>query len=300
MKFSICIPTYNRAYLINKPLNSLVNQTFKDFEVLVIDDGSVDNTEDVVKEYEGKLNLKYIKKQNGGKHTALNTSLDNAKGDLWVILDSDDEFEETTLQKMSDTWDDHKSNPSVCGVIGRSSENGKLIGKPFEHEKKYISYIDFHFGKNAGSYLDCCECIKTSIINKYRWPEDIKTKFVPENYVMDQIGLKYRLVIENEFFKKIKYYKQDGITLNAEEYERKNLNGYIFNAVSKIEDILPYANQDEITFKSRIGIWFNYWRLVSMDKSGEGRRVKRITPLGLLCFCYYHARTFSKRLLRKL
>lgn len=298
MKFSVCIPTYNRGYLINKPLNSLVNQTFKDFEVLVIDDGSVDNTEDVVKEYEGKLNLKYIKKQNGGKHTALNTSLDYAKGELWVILDSDDEFAETTLQKMSEIWEEYKNDSSVCGVIGRSSENGKLIGKPFEQDKKYISYIDFHFGKNAGSYLDCCECIKTSIINKYRWPEDIKTKFVPENYVLDQIGLNYKLIIENKIFLKKIYYKQDGITLNVEDYERKNLNGYLFNAVSKIEDILPRANKEEITFRSKVGIWFNYWRLVSMDKSGEGKRVKRITILGLLCYCYYHLRIFSKKILK--
>lgn len=299
MKFSVCIPTYNRANLIRKPLDSLVNQTFKDFEVLVVDDGSTDDTEVVTKEYEGKLDLKYIKKPNGGKHTALNKSLDYAQGELWVILDSDDEFVETTLEMMSDIWEKHKADSTICGVIGRSTENGKLIGRPFEEGQKYISYVDYHFGKHAGEYIDCCECIKTAIINKYRWPENLNTRFVPENYVMDQIGLKYRLVIENKtFFKKI-YYKQDGITLNADEFVRKNIYGYLFNVVSKVEVIIPNAKKGEMTFRAKIGIWVNYWRMLKMDKTGEGSRVKNITTFGYLCYCYYQARNIAKLLLRR-
>lgn len=299
MKFSVCIPTYNRAYLIKKPLDSLVKQTFKDFEVIVIDDGSTDKTEEVVKKYDGKLDLKYIKKSNGGKHTALNTSLDYAQGELWVILDSDDEFVETTLEMMSDIWDKHKYDPAVCGVIGRSTENGKLIGRPFEEGQTYISYVEFHFGKHAGEYIDCCECIKTDIINKYRWPENLKTKFVPENYVMDQIGLKYRLVIENKtFFKKV-YYKQDGITLNADDFACKNFYGYLFNVVSKIDLILPFANKKEITFRSKLGIWFTYWRMLKEDIAGDGARVKQITFLGALCYCYYRIRIMEKLILHR-
>lgn len=299
MKFSVCIPTYNRAYIIEKPLKSLVNQSFKDFEVLVIDDGSTDNTEEVVRQYEGKLDLKYIKKPNGGKHTALNTSLDYAQGELWIILDSDDEFVETTLERMNEIWEDYKDDPTICGVIGRSTENGKLIGKPFDDGQKYISYVDFHFGRHAGQYLDCCECIKTCIINKYRWPENLKTKFVPENYVMDQIGLSYRLVIANEVFLKKIYNKQDGITLNAETYVKKNLHGYLFNAVSKVEDILPYAKPGEITSRAKISIWLNYWNLRKMDTSGEGPRIRRITFLGILTYFYFQFVPIAKKILRR-
>jgi glycosyltransferase involved in cell wall biosynthesis len=72
MYFSICIPTYNRAHTISRTLDSLVRQSYKDFEALVIDDGSKDNTEEVVEKYIGILSIKYIKKNNGGKHTALN------------------------------------------------------------------------------------------------------------------------------------------------------------------------------------------------------------------------------------
>ena len=297
-KFSVCIPTYNREYIINKPLDSLMNQTFKNFEVLVIDDGSTDNTEEVVRQYEGKLDLKYIKKPNGGKHTALNTSLDYAQGELWIILDSDDEFVETTLERMNEIWEDYKDDPTICGVIGRSTENGKLIGKPFDDGQKYISYVDFHFGRHAGQYLDCCECIKTSIINKYRWPKDLKTKFVPENYVMDQIGLKHKLVISTETFK-IVYYKQDGITQGGESFIQRNLHGYLFNAVSKVEDILPYANPNEITSRAKVGIWFNYWHLRKMDSSSDGPRVKRLTFLGIFTYLYFQFVPIAKKILRR-
>lgn len=298
-KFSVCIPTYNRAYLIEKPLNSLVNQTFKDFEVLVIDDGSTDNTEEVVEAYKDKLNLKYIKKPNGGKHTALNTSLDYAQGELWIILDSDDEFVEATLGEMCEIWEKYKDNPMVCGIIGRSTENGNLVGRAFESGQEFISYVEFHFGPRGGQYIDCCECIRTSIINKYRWPENLKTKFVPENYVMDQIGLRHKLVIDNKIFLKKTYNKQDGITLNADAFVRKNLYGYLFNAVSKIEDIVPNANPDEITFRAKMGIWSAYFNLKKEDVECDGPRVKKITAFGMFAWTYMHLSNVAHKLLRR-
>ena len=85
-KFTICIPSYNRAHTIQKPLESLVEQTFKDFEVVVVDDGSSDNTEEVVHPYESLLNLRYIKKINGGKHTALNRVLRVPKENCLLFL----------------------------------------------------------------------------------------------------------------------------------------------------------------------------------------------------------------------
>lgn len=299
-KFSVCIPTYNRAYLIRKPLDSLVNQTFKDFEVLVVDDGSTDNTDEIVEPYKEKLNLKYIKKPNGGKHTALNTSLDHAQGELWIILDSDDEFVETALGEMNNIWEEYKDNPMICGIIGRSSVNGKLIGRPFEKDQEFISYVEFHFGLYGGQYGDCCECLRTETLKKYRWPENLETKFVPECYVFDQIGLTCKLVIANNnlVFKKV-YYKEDGITMNVEAFVRKNLHGYLFNSISEIENIIPNAKQDEITFRAKKDIWINYYNLKRMDKNGEGPKVKRKTVLGLTVWIYINIRSKIYKILHR-
>ena len=90
MYFSICIPTYNRKYILSRALKSLENQTFKDFEVIVVDDGSTDDTAAFMDKYieSTKMNVRYFYKNNGGKHTALNLGIKNAKGMFFVILDS--------------------------------------------------------------------------------------------------------------------------------------------------------------------------------------------------------------------
>ena len=89
---TILTPTYNRGYIIKKAYESLLNQTDKDFEWLVIDDGSSDNTEDIFKKIvsEKAINVRYYKKKNCGKHTAINYGVSKAKGSYILILDSDD------------------------------------------------------------------------------------------------------------------------------------------------------------------------------------------------------------------
>ncbi|OCW95479.1 hypothetical protein A9168_02115 [Macellibacteroides sp. HH-ZS] len=281
MKFSVCIPTYNRAHLISKPLESLIAQSFKDFEVIVVDDGSVDDTESVVNAYSDKLNINYIKKTNGGKHTALNYGISNSHGELFIILDSDDEFLPDTLSRLNDLWIRH-SEEGYCGIMGRCTSNGELIGKPFNDSIKAMSYVEFHFGKNGGKYIDCCECLRLDLLSRYRWPENLGTKFIPENYVMDKLGLKSKLLLTNEIIQNKNYQQTDGITLNNQLFIQKNLLGYLFNACSKVQDILPYANKGEITFKNKLVIWMNYWRFEKMDTAKRGVRVSHITPLGII------------------
>lgn len=297
-KFTVCIPSYNRAHTIQKPLDSLVKQTFKDFEVVVIDDGSSDNTEEVVHQYESLLNLRYIKKVNGGKHTALNRGVACAKGELFVILDSDDQFVPTCLGKMAKLWDRCKDKDSFCGVMGKSMTNGKMIGRPFPEGLHSLSYVEYHYGNYAGWFLDCCECLRTDILKKYSWPENLETKFVPENYVMDQIGLKYKLLLTNEIFKNA-VYEDDGITNNADDYVKKNICGYLFNAISKIEIILLKAKKAELKPTAGKYMWCYYWQLVKMDAEQKGPRIKHISLLGYAMWFRYNLVQIVKSILRK-
>ena len=89
---TIITPTYNREKKLTKAYKSLVKQTDKNFEWLVVDDGSTDNTKDLINKFkkEKKIKIRYIYKENGGKHTALNVGTQKAKGELLLILDSDD------------------------------------------------------------------------------------------------------------------------------------------------------------------------------------------------------------------
>ncbi len=105
-KFTIFTPTYNRAYMLENLYNNLKEQTFKDFEWLIVDDGSTDNTKELVNTFidEKLININYIIKQNGGKHTAMNLGSEYSQGELFFVVDSDDGLVKDALEKMNKSW----------------------------------------------------------------------------------------------------------------------------------------------------------------------------------------------------
>jgi glycosyltransferase involved in cell wall biosynthesis len=107
-KFSIIIPTYNRALLLKRCLESLCNQTYKNFEVIVCDDGSTDGSEEVIREFENKLHLRYIYKENwGGPARPRNNGIKESSGEWICFLDSDDWWREDKLEKCKPFLEDY-------------------------------------------------------------------------------------------------------------------------------------------------------------------------------------------------
>ncbi|UZR92539.1 glycosyltransferase family 2 protein [Chondrinema litorale] len=92
MMFSIILPTYNRDNLLSKAIESVQNQTFEDWELIIVDDGSTDNTVEVIKNYQSDLRIKYIYQENAERSTARNNGIKNAKGQYICFLDSDDYY----------------------------------------------------------------------------------------------------------------------------------------------------------------------------------------------------------------
>ena len=99
---TVFTPTYNRAYIIENLYKSLQRQTFKDFEWLVIDDGSTDNTEELFASWTNEISfpVRYIKQQNGGKHRAINRGVKEANGELFFIVDCDDYLREDAVETI--------------------------------------------------------------------------------------------------------------------------------------------------------------------------------------------------------
>ncbi|MCS2864766.1 glycosyltransferase family 2 protein [Bacteroides thetaiotaomicron] len=99
---TVFTPTYNRAYILNDLYQSLCRQTCRKFEWLIVDDGSTDNTEGLVASWldEGKMSLRYIKQPNGGKHRAINKGIQEANGDLFFIVDSDDYLAKNAIERI--------------------------------------------------------------------------------------------------------------------------------------------------------------------------------------------------------
>ena len=121
MRITVFTPTYNRAYIIEKLYHSLQRQTFRDFEWLIVDDGSSDNTAEVVSAWQQEGNdfpIRYYKKENGGKCRAINYGVDLAEGELFFNVDSDDYLTDDALEKVSRWVDTLPEGGNFCGVVG--------------------------------------------------------------------------------------------------------------------------------------------------------------------------------------
>ncbi len=112
---SVIIPTYNRAHLIGRALNSLANQTYKDFEVVIVDDASTDDTEAYIKGFSDFLNIQYVRhEKNKGEAAARNTGIRAARSEYVAFLDSDDEFVPEKLEKQMAVF---RSQSPILGVV---------------------------------------------------------------------------------------------------------------------------------------------------------------------------------------
>lgn len=116
---TVFTPTYNRAHLIGRVYESLCQQTCQDFEWLVIDDGSTDNTREVIAQYiaEQRIAIRYIWKENGGLYTGYNTAYANITSPLNVCIDSDDFMPENAVELILQTWNE-RGGEQYAGIIG--------------------------------------------------------------------------------------------------------------------------------------------------------------------------------------
>ncbi|MDT3408246.1 MULTISPECIES: glycosyltransferase family 2 protein [Chryseobacterium] len=129
-KVSVIVPVYNVEGYLAKCLDSLVSQTVQDLEILVVNDGSTDGSEDVIrqyaKQYPGKIEA--FRKDNGGLSDARNYGLDRATGDYIGFVDSDDYVSETMFETMTELAEKHQAQMVICN-IQKVNENGKVVQK---------------------------------------------------------------------------------------------------------------------------------------------------------------------------
>lgn len=142
---TVLTPTYNRASLLINLYQSLIKQDFDDFEWVIVDDGSIDATTDIVDQFiqERQIVIIYIKQANGGKHRALNRGVKEAKGELVLIVDSDDSLPINSLSIIYSHYLDIKDNSSIGGVCGlMAHHDGTIIGERKISSSMNLSSID--------------------------------------------------------------------------------------------------------------------------------------------------------------
>ncbi len=183
-RFSVFTATYNRAKMLPKVYESLVNQKFTDFEWIVIDDGSEDNTEELLQSFiaENKLNhIYYVKKENGGKHTAWREATKLFQGEYVLTLDSDDFLLPNTLYIFDKRWRELEQSPEYDNfweVKARLiNEKGLLIGEPLPKPIVDAHAHDFIFKYNFFADLDGCR--KVDVLKK---EAKVPESFLYEDY----------------------------------------------------------------------------------------------------------------------
>lgn len=217
VSITIFTPTYNRGYILNKCYESLKRQSYKNFEWIIYDDGSKDNTEKIVQEFikEDIIDIKYFYSENCGKHIAINKGTDLAKGELFFIVDSDDYLTDTALEMVIDAWnsiDNNKKNEFV-GVAGRRY----LINKNnsnFNFTTQYYDCDSIKFNLIDGNIQDKAEVYCTEILRRYKFPQYYNETFMTEAviwYQLAQDGYKLRWFNEEIY---ICEYLNDGLTAN--------------------------------------------------------------------------------------
>lgn len=152
-KISVILPTYNRASLLPRAIKSVLNQTFENIELVIVNDASTDNTDEVIKSFNDKR-IVYIKhKENKGPFAALNTGFDTVKGKYVIGLPDDDEFLPDALKTIADKFDE--LSPKGIKILWFDcidAETGKYSGSGIRKEG-YIPYEDNLCNKIAGDYF---------------------------------------------------------------------------------------------------------------------------------------------------
>lgn len=229
MRITVFTPTYNRAYIIENLYRSLQRQTFTDFEWLVVDDGSFDHTEALFQAWQAENNLfpiRYFKKENGGKHRAINFALQFAQGKYFFIVDSDDRLVpnaiETVCKQMRNLpTDGCEKYAGICNCRGYSPT--EIMGTSFEGD--YLDCTSLEREK-YGITGDKAEVFYTEIMRQYPFPEFDGEKFITECVVWDRMAADgYKL----RFFNEIVYlceYREDGLTHQGLDLYYRNPQGY--------------------------------------------------------------------------
>ncbi len=228
--FTVFVPTYNRAHLLPRVLECMEAQTFQDFELLIVDDGSTDGTYDYLQSYQpkGAFTLRVFRQENQGRHIAFNVAFEHARGFLFTTINSDDTMPDDALERFWQWWQyaqEHYPDTPIVGVEGLCADmdTGEIIGEPFPQSPMVSDRIEMHFVHRCRK--DKQRAVRTDIISQYRFPQIPGEKYIMPSYLWHQLGFdRHKLLFVNEVFC-YKEYLEDGVTKNRFKTLSRNPRG---------------------------------------------------------------------------
>ena len=268
---TVFTPSYNRAYTLHKCYESLLRQTSKDFTWLIIDDGSSDNTKELVDSWinENKIEINYIYQENQGMHGAHNTAYKNIKTELNVCIDSDDYMPDDAVEKIISFWNINKRS-DLAGIMALDAyTDGKVIGDRFPSVLKESTYFNIYnkYGLKGDKKL----IYRSELTTQYPYPIFEGEKYVSLAYKYAKLDSKYKLALMNEVVCNVEY-MEDGSSLNMLKQYRRNPKGFAFIRIDNMKN--PNAS---LNFKFKECIHY-----VSSSFISKNKNYLRETPCKIL------------------
>ena len=235
---TVFTPVFNRKHTIDRPFDSLMRQTCKDFEWLVIDDGSTDGIKETIDIFAEKadFSVRYYFKENGGKHTAMNMAAGLARGGYFLVLDSDDALTDNAVELIFALWGGipEKGREKYWCVTGLcvDSETGKIIGDRYPEGINQQANPKLLAQKTTG---DKTGCIRTEILSAYPFPEPAGTNFITESIIWNKIDKSYSQYYSNEILKVVYLNEPDSLT--AVWFKEHVREGYVSNYYWKLSTL---------------------------------------------------------------
>ena len=230
---TVFTPAYNRVYTINKCYESLKRQTNKNFKWLVVDDGSTDNTKELIMKWqkEADFEIDYIYKKNGGMHTAHNTAYENIDTELNVCIDSDDYLTDDAVEIIVNEWE-RVRNDKLAGIGALDIfESGEVIGVKFPEGLNQSKYFDIY--NKHGVYGDKKFIYRTDLIKNFPYPEYEGEKYVGLDYKYKKLDEKYELALINKGVCIVEY-MEDGSSKNM---LKSNTEEILMDGVFRLENL---------------------------------------------------------------
>ena len=286
---TVFTPSYNRAYLLPQLYSSLCNQSSKDFIWLIVDDGSTDNSQELIKGWmtEDKIKIQYVYQENQGMHGAHNTAYINIITEFNVCIDSDDYMPDDAVaiilrecKNLEEKFD---------GVLGLdANKKGEIIGTGIPERLTAVKLNELYSLHQVKG--DKKIVYRTEIVKKYpKYPLYENERFVPLDYLYLLIDQDYYLKPINEVLCIVEY-QLDGSSMNILKQYRNHPNGFAFSRISRIK----YAKTFQERFKNAIHLVSSSFfanKLSWLFKSDKPLLVFTAVPFGMLLNLYIRYKT---------
>jgi len=289
-KLTVFTPTFNRAYCLHNCYESLKRQTCKDFVWLIIDDGSMDGTNEIVKRWidEKNIEIHYYWQENQGMHGAHNTAYQLINTELNVCIDSDDYMSDDAVEKIVTFWNKYGSD-QVGGIIGLDFDtNNRIIGTRLPDHIKQSRLFDLY--NKHGVTGDKKLVYRTELTKHFPYPLFKNERYIGLNYKYNMLDKQYEMLLMNEVLCFVEYLS-DGSSLNMLNQYRKNPKGFAFYRKEMMK--LPFANY---SFKFRQAIHYVSSSLIDRnwgflkETPYKGLTILAI-PLGVTLYLYITSKT---------